>query len=82
MKNIREAYFMKKRCGFYFCVIVILVAATMVLQYYVVPITAEEFAGNPFSEYAYGCFAPPIVEAINGNSTMCNAQIIANKSLE
>lgn len=85
------------------------VAATMVLQYYGVSITAEEFAGNwlecsenfyssdnglygpdpnevfagnPFSEYAYGCYASPIVEAINANSMEYNAKKITNKTVK
>lgn len=85
------------------------VAATMVLQYYGVNITSEEFAenwlecngdfyslnnelygpdpneafaGNPFSENSYGCFASPIVNAINDNSTELNAKKIVNKSIE
>ena len=85
------------------------VAATMVLQYYGIPITAEEFAkdwltcdanfyssndklygpnphevfaGNPFSKHSYGCFADPIVDAINNHSSECNAIKIANNSLD
>lgn len=85
------------------------VAATMVLQYYDVNITAEEFAsswlecsenfyrengdlygpnpnivfaGNPFTNNSYGCFATPIVNAINCNSLDCTAQKITNRSLE
>lgn len=85
------------------------VAATMVLQYYDVNITAERFAGdwlecnenfyssrgrlygpdpdkvfagNPFSKRSYGCFAKPIVDAINRNSTSCCAQTITDQSLE
>lgn len=85
------------------------VAATMVLQYYGVDITAGEFvsswlecsdnfykengkrygpdpnkvfAGNPFSNYSYGCFPEPIVNAINRNSTDCKAQKITGKTLE
>lgn len=41
----------------------------------------EFFAGNPFSENSYGCFASVIVKAINGNSRICKAQKITNKSL-
>lgn len=85
------------------------VAATMVLQYYGVDITAEEFvvswleysenfytengklygpnpnevfAGNPFTRNSYGCFATPIVNAINRNSNDCTAKEIINSSLE
>lgn len=41
----------------------------------------EVFAGNPFSENSYGCFASVIVKAINSNSVGCKAQKITNKSL-
>lgn len=84
------------------------VAATMVLQYYDVNITAEEFAdswlscsdnfyssgnklygpdpndvfaGNPFNENSYGCFASVIVKAVNNHSTECKAEKITGKSL-
>ncbi len=40
------------------------------------------FAGNPFSEYSYGCFSGPIANAVNQNSSICNAEIITDKSLE
>lgn len=40
------------------------------------------FAGNPFSENSYGCFAAPIVEAINENSTKYNAKKVTDKSLQ
>lgn len=42
----------------------------------------EVFAGNPFSEYSYGCYAGPIVNAINNNSSMCTAEKITGKTLE
>lgn len=42
----------------------------------------EVFAGDPFSEYSYGCFAKPIADAINSNSNLCKAEIITDKSLE
>ncbi len=85
------------------------VAAAMVLQYYGVNITAEEFAsswlecnenfyssngklygpdpnevfaGNPFTYNSYGCFADPIVKAINRSSTNCTAKKIIGNSLE
>lgn len=85
------------------------VAASMVLQYYDVNITAEEFAsswleysenfytvngnlygpdpnkvfaGNPFTNNSYGCFATLIVNAVNCNSMDCTAQKITNRSLE
>lgn len=84
-------------------------AAAMVLQYYGINITAEDFArnwlacdanfysingirygpdpnevfaGDPFSEYAYGCYATPIVSAVNKNSTQCKAWKITDESLE
>lgn len=40
------------------------------------------FAGNPFTKTSYGCYADPIVNAINSNSLYCKAQKITNKSLE
>ncbi len=40
------------------------------------------FAGNPFTTDSYGCFAGPIVNAINGSSSNCKAQKITNKNLE
>lgn len=40
------------------------------------------FAGNPFTNNSYGCFAEPIVTAINRNSTNCKAQKITNKTLK
>ncbi len=85
------------------------VAATMVLQYYGVDITAQDFAlhwlecsrdfyrkrgrlygpdprkvfaGDPFTENSYGCFAEPIADAVNRNSADCNAQIITDRTLE
>lgn len=85
------------------------VAATMVLRYYGVDITAGEFviswleysenfytsngnlygpdpnkvfAGNPFTNNSYGCFATPIINAINRNSSDYAAQKITNRSLE
>ncbi len=39
------------------------------------------FAGNPFTKNSYGCFATPIVNAVNRNSVTCKAQSIGNKSL-
>lgn len=84
-------------------------AAAMILQYYGLKITAEEFArdwlvcdsnfytmnglpygpnpnvvfaGDPFSAYSYGCYAAPIVSAINQNSINYKARKITNKSLE
>ena len=42
----------------------------------------EVFAGNPFSENSYGCFAGAIVNAINGNSINCKAKKLKAKSVE
>ena len=42
----------------------------------------EVFAGNPFSENSYGCFAGAVVNAINGNSTNCKAKSVNAKSVE
>ncbi len=83
------------------------VAATMVLQYYGMSISAVEFAssltlstdfytwegkqygpdpshafaGDPFSEYAYGCFAPVIVDAVNRTSPGLFAEQLVNATL-
>lgn len=40
------------------------------------------FAGNPFTDRSYGCFAEAIVHAVNRNSTNCTAQTITDQSLE
>lgn len=45
------------------------------------PDPREVFAGDPFSVNSYGCFATPIVKAINGNSLKCVAEEINGKSL-
>ncbi len=85
------------------------VAATMVLQYYGVDVSAEDFArywlhssmnfytkegklygpdpnkvfaGDPFHKNSYGCFADPIVSAINRNCKSCTAVKITGKSLK
>ena len=42
----------------------------------------EVFAGNPFSKNSYGCFAGPIVTAVNENSTDFSAHIIKGKTLQ
>ncbi len=39
------------------------------------------FAGDPFSEYAYGCYAPVITSAINSNSNLCTAETLYNLTL-
>lgn len=41
----------------------------------------EVFAGNPFSENAYGCYATAIVKAVNENSAVCKAKKIMNKTV-
>lgn len=41
----------------------------------------EVFAGNPFKESSYGCFADPIVNAINNHSQNFTAQKITEKTL-
>lgn len=40
------------------------------------------FAGDPFSENSYGCYADVIVDAINGNSDNLTAEKITGKSLD
>lgn len=41
----------------------------------------EVFVGNPFDNNSYGCFATPIINAVN-NSKICKAQKISNMSLK
>ena len=84
------------------------VAATMLLKYYGVNITAEEFVnswlecdgnfytengilygpdpnevfvGSPFNSGSFGCFAGPIVNAINNNCKTHKAEKITDKTL-
>ncbi len=40
------------------------------------------FVGNPFSKTAYGCYADPVINAINKNSAQCEAAIVKSASLE
>lgn len=40
------------------------------------------FVGDPFSPYAYGCFAPVIVEAVRHHSTVCTARTVTADTLE
>lgn len=40
------------------------------------------FVGDPFSAYAYGCFAPVIVEAVQTHSTVCTAHTVTADTLE
>ena len=40
------------------------------------------FAGNPTKSASYGCYAGPIVNAINNNSTKCRAKEISSKSVK
>ena len=42
----------------------------------------EIFAGDPFTEYAFGCYAPAIVRAVNEHSKVCVAEEIRGVSLE
>lgn len=46
------------------------------------PDPKKVFVGNPFSKYSYGCYAGPIVTAVNEYSTKCRAKTIKNRSLE
>ena len=41
-----------------------------------------QFAGDPFSEYSYGCFPPVIQNAVNINSPYCHAETISGMTLE
>lgn len=40
------------------------------------------FAGDPTTSASYGCYAGPIVNAINNNSTRCKAEEISAKSVK
>jgi len=42
----------------------------------------EVFAGDPFSENAFGCFAGPIVTAVNDHSAECGAVKVTGKTLD
>lgn len=42
----------------------------------------QVFAGDPFSKSSYGCYATPVVTAINNNSKLLRAQKITNITLE
>lgn len=46
------------------------------------PDPSRVFAGNPFSQNSYGCFAPVIEEAINNYSNICKAEAIYGESLK
>ena len=45
------------------------------------PDPARFFAGDPFSAYAYGCFAPVIVTAVQEHSTRCTAFAVTGHTL-
>lgn len=45
------------------------------------PNPEKEFAGDPFTTDSYGCYAPVIVDAINKNSTRCQAQDCSGEPL-
>lgn len=40
------------------------------------------FVGSPFTKSSYGCYAVPIVNAINNNSSVCKAEVITGKTIE
>ncbi len=40
------------------------------------------FAGDPFKNNSYGCFAPVIAKAVNNNSEEFKAEVIRGKSVE
>ncbi len=42
----------------------------------------EFFVGDPFSTFSYGCYATPIINAINNNSKNFRADLINSYSLE
>lgn len=45
------------------------------------PDPRKEFVGDPFTTDSYGCYAPVIVDAINKNSTRCQAEDYTGASL-
>lgn len=40
------------------------------------------FVGSPFTKSSYGCYAMPIVNAINSNSSVCKAELITAKDIK
>ena len=46
------------------------------------PDPSKVFVGNPFEESSYGCFAMPIVQAINSNSKKCKAKLVKENTLK
>ena len=45
------------------------------------PDPEKTFAGDPFTAYGYGCYAPVIAQSINNNSSNCNAYTVIGKDL-
>ena len=46
------------------------------------PDPSKVFVGNPFEKSSYGCFAMPIVQAINSNSKKCKAKLVKENTLK
>ena len=46
------------------------------------PDPEEVFAGDPFSSFSYGCYADVIVQAVNQNSTVCEAAKITGTTVD
>lgn len=42
----------------------------------------KAFAGDPFTSYGYGCYAPVIAQSINDNSNDCNAYTVIGKGFD
>ena len=42
----------------------------------------EVFVGDPFSQYSYGCYETPIVNAVNEHSGKCGARRVSGSTLE
>ncbi len=42
----------------------------------------KAFAGDPFTSYGYGCYAPVIAESINENSSKCDAYTVIGKGFD
>ena len=45
------------------------------------PDPLKVFAGDPFSQNSYGCFAPVIEKAVNDHSSQCHAKVLNGESL-
>ncbi len=46
------------------------------------PDPSKAFAGDPFTTYGYGCYAPVIAQSINDNSNVCDAYTVIGKGFD